>query len=147
MNAVMDADLMREALEFFQISVEGREGLEISVLPSPLPSRGTAKAMFLVTNRHRRRVLDLEATALPLQQVPGVRLGSVALRQRHLRPGEVTFGTVEIATEGAAPGDHGVRLDVVYRLAPAEPLHDAEEMPGPAREPRLPRVSEGLAEL
>jgi hypothetical protein len=116
MNVLMDADLMRETLEFFQISVAGREGLEISVLPSPIPSRGTTKAMFLITNRHTRRVLDLEATALPVQQVPGVRLGTVSLRQRQLRPGEVTFGTVEIATEGAAPGGHGVRLDVVYRL-------------------------------
>jgi hypothetical protein len=121
MSAVAETELVREALEFFQISIEGREGLEISVLPAPIPPRGTTKAMFLVTNHHRQRVLDLEATALPMQQVPGVRLGSVSLRQRQLRPGEVTFGTVEIATEGAAPGDHGVRLDVVYRLAPAEP--------------------------
>ena len=36
-----EADGVRETLEILQIAVEGNEGLEVSILPGPMPVRGT----------------------------------------------------------------------------------------------------------
>jgi len=120
--------VVREMLEILQISVEGEEGLEVSILPGPVPVRGTSKAMVLVTNRYRQRVLDLKAAPLLMEPAPKMRLGSVSFRQTSLLPGEVTFGTVDVATDGAAPGHHGVRMTLSYRLGPSETGRDAGEV-------------------
>jgi len=113
-------EAVRESWALFQVSVEGGEGLEISVLPGFVPSRGAAKAMFLMTNRYRRKVLGLKAEAKLLEGASKIRLGSVKLRQTSLLPGEVSFGTIEIAAAGAEPGEHGIGLAVKYQLASAE---------------------------
>ena len=111
-----EADGVRETLEILQIAVEGNEGLEVSILPGPVPVRGTGKAMVLVTNRYRQRVEDLKAAPLLMEPAPKMCLGSVKFRQTSLLPGEVTFGTVDVATDGAAPGNHDVRVTLSYRL-------------------------------
>ena len=120
--SVADPEVVRESWAMFQVSVEGVEGLEISVLPGFVPSRGAGKTMFLVTNRYRRKVQGLKAEAKLLEANSKLRMGAVKFRQSSLLPGEVSFGTIEIAAVGALPGEHGIGLAVTYHLASAEPL-------------------------
>ena len=126
MSAAAEHEVFQEVWSTFQVSVEGGEGLEISILPGFIPCHGISKTMFLVTNRYPRKILDLHAEAKLLAAAPGVRPGVVAFRQRSLLPGEVSFGTIEITTASADPGDLGLGLAVAYRLA----------VDGPAVEPR-----------
>jgi len=115
-----DHEAVRESWAMFQVSVEGGEGLEISVLPGFVPSRGAGRTMFLVTNRYRQKIQGLKAEAKLLESASRIHLGAVKFRQTNLLPGEVSFGTIEIAAAGAEPGEHGVGLAVTYRLASAE---------------------------
>ena len=133
MSAVTGDAVVQETWAMFQVSVEGSEGLEIEILPGSIPSKGTSKTMFLVTNRHRRKVVDLSAEAKLLEEAPKVRLGAVKFHQPALSPGEVSFGTIEIATEGAAPGDHGIGLAVSYRLAPHKVMRAGSPVRGKPR--------------
>lgn len=122
MAASGEHEVVKETWAMFQVAVEGGEGLEITVLPGLIPVRGASKAMFLVANRYARSVVDLKGEGRLLEAAPQVRLGAVTFRQTSLLPGEVSFGTIEVATDGAMPGDHGVGLTVSYRLAPAEAM-------------------------
>jgi hypothetical protein len=120
-----DHEVVRESWALFQVSVEGVEELEISVLPGSVPARGASRTMFLVTNRYRRKVLGLKAEAKLLEADSKLRMGTVKFRQTSLLPGEVSFGTIEIAATGAVPGEHGIGLAVSYHLASAEPVRSA----------------------
>jgi hypothetical protein len=125
MNAAVEHEAVRETLAKFPVSVEGGEGLEVSILPGFIPRHGVSRTMFLLTNRFSRQLLDLHAEARLLEETPDVRPGVVTFRQRSLLPGEVSFGTIEIATAGAAPGEHELGLAISYRLAQAEAVRNA----------------------
>jgi hypothetical protein len=125
MNAAVENEVVRETLAKFPVAVEGGEGLAVSILPGFIPCHGISRTMFLLTNRFSLQVLDLHAEARLVVSNPDVRPGVVTFRQRSLLPGEVSFGTIEIATAGAAPGEHELGLAISYRLAHVEEVRNA----------------------